>query len=192
MPRRAKDSIFAGPKVAVAEGPPPALDITVLGIDPGLEVTGYGLIRAVGQRWEIKDYGAVRVGQKRSLPARLCYLYEAIRDIIVSGQPSEIALEDFVVGRVRAAVAIGEARAMAVLAASQRNIPVSFYQPAEVKQTVVGYGRSSKEQVAAMVCLHLGLGEMPRPADITDALAVALCHLILRQARERLSMAVQP
>lgn len=192
MPRRTKDSIFSGPEVAAAEGAPPAFDITVLGIDPGLEVTGYGLIRAVGQSWQVKDYGAVKVGQKRSLPARLRYLHEAISDIIASGQPTEVALEDFVVGRVRAAVAIGEARAVAVLAASQRNTPVFFYQPAEVKQTVVGYGRGSKEQVAEMVRLHLGLAEIPQPSDVTDALAVALCHLMHRQAGERLGMAVQP
>lgn len=191
MPHRARAKAATGPEAVAPGGAPPALAVTVLGIDPGLEATGYGLVRLVGQGWQARDFGVLPVGQRRDLPARLRYLYEAIAQLIAVGQPTAIALEDFVVGHVRAAVAIGEARAVVILAAAQAGVPVFLYQPAEVKQAVVGYGRGSKEQVQAMVRVHLGLAEPPQPADAADALAVALCHLIRQQAQQRLRAAVQ-
>jgi crossover junction endodeoxyribonuclease RuvC len=97
-------------------------------------------------------------------------------------QPDEVAVEDFIVGHVRAAVAVGEARAAAVLAAAQAGLAVSFYKPLEVKQFVTSYGRGSKEQVAMMVQALLGLAEPPQPADAADALAVALCHCLRRSS----------
>jgi len=93
-----------------------------------------------------------------------------------------VAIEDFIIGHTRAAVAIGEARATASLAAGRMGLPVSLYKPSEVKQFVTSYGRGSKEQVGAMVQALIGLREPPSPPDAADALAVALCHVLRRQS----------
>jgi crossover junction endodeoxyribonuclease RuvC len=111
---------------------------------------------------------------------RLLRIHEAIADFIRERQPDEVAVEDFILGHIRAAVAVGEARAAAVLAAAQAGLPVSFYKPLEVKQFVTSYGRGSKEQVAMMVQALLGLPEPPESPDAADALAVALCHCLRR------------
>ena len=100
--------------------------------------------------------------------------------MIGEARPDEVAVEDFILGHVRAAVAVGEARAAAVLAAAQAGLSVAFYKPLEVKQFVTTYGRGSKDQVALMVQALLGLPEPPQPADAADALAVALCHCLRR------------
>ncbi len=109
-------------------------------------------------------------------------IYEAVAGFIREQRPDEVAVEDFIVGHVRAAVAVGEARAAAVLAAANAGLPVSYYKPGQVKQFVTTYGRGSKEQVAAMVQALLDLPEPPAPADAADALAVALCHCLRRGA----------
>lgn len=154
--------------------------VKVLGIDPGLTVTGYGLVLAEGSTHRCLAFGAVAPSAKLPRAERLHAIYAALADVIRDQRPDEIAVEDFVVGHVRAAVAVGEARAMALLAAAQSGIPVCMYKPAEVKQFVTSYGRGGKEQVQMMVQALLGLGETPEPADAADALAVALCHCLKR------------
>ena len=152
----------------------------VLGIDPALTVTGYGLVLAEGNRYTSIHFGAVAPPAKAPIAERLLRIHEAIAGVIRDHHPDEVAVEDFIVGHVRAAVAVGEARAAAVLAAAQAGLPVSFYKPTEVKQFVTSYGRGSKEQVAMMVQALLGLREPPTPADAADALAVALTHCLKR------------
>ncbi len=154
--------------------------VKVLGIDPGLTVTGYGLVLAEGDRYRALEYGCVAPPAKAPHVERLLRIHEAIADFIRESQPDEVAVEDFIVGHVRAAVAVGEARAAAVLAAARAGLRVSFYKPLEVKQFVTSYGRGSKEQVAMMVQALLALPEPPRPPDAADALAVALCHCLKR------------
>ncbi len=111
-------------------------------------------------------------------------IHEGLFDIMQSAKPQEAAIEDFIIGHTRAAVAIGEARAAATLAAGRTGLPVSLYKPSEVKQFVTSYGRGSKEQVSGMVQALLGLREPPSPADASDALAVALCHALRRDSSE--------
>jgi crossover junction endodeoxyribonuclease RuvC len=159
--------------------------LLILGIDPGLSTTGYGLVllsedrpRQVGVA-----YGALKMQRRRLLPERLRQIHEGIAGIIADWQPAEVAVEDFLVGNVRAAVAIGEARAVVLLAAAQAGLPVFQYQPAQVKQFVTSYGGSQKVQVQEMVRLLLGLAEAPQPPDAADALAVALCHCFQRRQR---------
>ncbi len=152
--------------------------VTILGIDPGLTVTGYGVVIADGSSHSAAGFGVIRPPKEAPLPERLMRIHEGLLDIITEHQPKEVAIEDFIVGHTRAAVAIGEARAAAALAAARGGLPVSFYKPAEVKQFVTSYGRGSKEQVALMVQSLLGLGEPPEPADAADALAVAVCHAL--------------
>ena len=152
----------------------------VLGIDPALTVTGYGLVLAEGKHYTSIHFGVVAPPTAAPIAERLLRIHEAIADVIREHRPDEVAVEDFIVGHVRAAVAVGEARAAAVLAAAQAGLPVSFYKPNEVKQSVTSYGHGSKEQVALMVQALLGLREPPTPPDAADALAVALTHCLKR------------
>jgi crossover junction endodeoxyribonuclease RuvC len=152
----------------------------VLGIDPGLTVTGWGLVLAEGNRYRALEFGSVAPPPKASKAERLHRIHEAIADVIRAARPQEVAVEDFIGGFVRAAVSVGEARAVALLAASQAGLPVSLYKPLEVKQFVTSYGRGSKEQVQMMVQALLGMTEPPTQPDAADALAVALCHCLRR------------
>ncbi len=156
--------------------------LVVLGIDPGIAVTGYGLVRLEGRDHTSLGFGAIRTKERQSRGERLLAIHRGLLDVIRQSRPHEVAIEDFYAGHVRAAVAIGEARAMALLAAAQAELPVSLYKPLEVKQFVTSYGQGSKEQVQEMVRALLELDEAPQPSDAADALAVALCHCLKRQA----------
>lgn len=161
--------------------------LIVLGIDPGISVTGYGLVRLDGRDHTALDFGAIRTPQRRSRGLRLLAIYRGLLDVIRRSRPQEVAVEDFYAGHMRAAVAIGEARAMALLAAAQAELPVSLYKPLEVKQFVTTYGQGSKEQVQEMVRVLLDLDEPPQPTDAADALAVALCHCLKRATVARVA-----
>ena len=165
--------------------------LLVLGIDPGLSATGYGLVLWSEEKAQAVAYGALALKQRTPLPQRLRQIHEGIGQVIAAWQPAEVAVEDFLVGNVRAAVAIGEARAVVLLAAAQAGLPVFQYQPAQVKQFVTSYGGGQKEQVQEMVRMLLGLDEPPQPADAADALAVALCHCFRRSQREMLERAAR-
>lgn len=154
--------------------------IKVLGIDPGLTVTGYGLVLAEGNSHRALDFGSVATKANQPKAERLRSIYDTISDVIRTQRPDEIAVEDFIVGHVRAAVAVGEARAMALLAAAQAGHAPAMYKPSEVKQFVTSYGRGGKEQVQMMVQALLGLTEPIDSPDAADALAVALCHCLKR------------
>ncbi len=156
--------------------------LIVLGLDPGISVTGYGLIRLEGRDHTALDFGAIRSSDRLPRGERLLAIHRGLLDVIRRSRPHEVAVEDFYAGHMRAAVAVGEARAMALLAAAQAELPVSLYKPLEVKQFVTTYGQGSKEQVQEMVRALLGLDEPPEPADAADALAVALCHCLKRRS----------
>jgi crossover junction endodeoxyribonuclease RuvC len=143
--------------------------LVVLGIDPGIAVTGYGLVRLEGRDHTSLGFGAIRTQERLSRGERLLAIHRGLLDVIRRSRPH--------------AVAIGEARAMALLAAAQADLPVSLYKPLEVKQFVTSYGQGSKEQVQQMVQALLRLDEPPQPADAADALAVALCHCLKHSAR---------
>jgi crossover junction endodeoxyribonuclease RuvC len=161
--------------------------LLVLGIDPGLSVTGYGLVLWSNGKAQAVAYGALTLKQRTPLPQRLRQIHEGIGLVIAAWGPAEVAVEDFLVGNVRAAVAIGEARAVVLLAAAQAGLPVFQYQPAQVKQFVTSYGGGQKEQVQEMVRMLLALDESPGlGGDAADALAVALCHCFRRSQREML------
>jgi crossover junction endodeoxyribonuclease RuvC len=156
----------------------------VLGIDPGLRVTGYGLISESDGAVQAVDFGCFAVDPRLPLAERLTTLFGCLQDVIARHAPSEVAVEQpFVAANVHSALAIGEARALAVLAAGLAGLRVCQYSPAEVKRAVTGYGRGPKEQVQEMVRLQLGLRDLPQPFDAADALAVALCHLASVRSR---------
>lgn len=126
-------------------------------------------------------YGTWRLRRRFPLSHRLRQLYDAIAQIIAIYRPHEVAVEDFFVGHVRAAVTIGQVRAMALLAAAQADIPVALYRPLEVKRVVTGYGRGDKARIQSSVQEMLRLQELPTPDDAADALAVAICHCLMRR-----------
>jgi crossover junction endodeoxyribonuclease RuvC len=156
----------------------------ILGIDPGLRICGWGIVRG-GQRAGYIASGAIKPNPKAPITTRLLTIYEAIKDLILAYSPDEVAIEDPFVGSIQpaSALAIGQARAAAVLAAAANGLEVELYAPAAVKAAVSGYGQGDKRQVQSMVRLLLGLDEPPEPVDAADALAVAICHLGNRRAR---------
>lgn len=157
----------------------------VLGIDPGLRVCGWGIVSGA-QRGSYVASGAIKPNPKAPFTTRLLTLHDGIRDLILAHGVSEVAIEDPFVGTVQpaSALAIGQARAAAVLAAAVSNLEVEFYAPAAVKAAVSGYGQGDKRQVQSMVKLLLSLDVAPEPLDAADALAVALTHLANRRARQ--------
>jgi crossover junction endodeoxyribonuclease RuvC len=161
----------------------------VLGIDPGLRSCGWGVVAGGGERARLVGCGAIRPRPGEPLGARLMALHAGVAGVISAHRPDEVAVEDPFVGATArggpaAALAIGGARAVAVLAAAQAGLEVVFYAPAAVKVAVSGYGRGEKRQVQAMVRILLGLNADPEPSDAADALAVALCHLNQRRLGE--------
>ena len=162
----------------------------VLGVDPGLQVTGWGIVVATGGELRALDSGAVATNRRHAPAERLHQIFRELCDVIARWQPAEVAVEDPFVGRnVRSAFAIGEARAVALLAAAQAGLPVRPYTPAEVKLTVTGYGRSEKAQVQELLLMQLSIETPPKTTDAADALAVALCHHLRRRAEARLKEA---
>jgi crossover junction endodeoxyribonuclease RuvC len=136
----------------------------------------------------VLGYGAVTTEPGVPLPERLCRLAVGLREVIGRWQPAEAAVEEaFVAANKRVAIAMGEARGVALLAAAEAGLPVFEYSASEVKQAVAGYGRGSKEQVQEMLRLQLGLEAAPQPADAADALATALCHLMRRRTEARVA-----
>ncbi len=150
----------------------------ILGIDPGTVTMGYGVIEAREDEMSVVDCSALTTSARSPIGERLSYMYHRLVEIISEHQPDAVAIEQpFMAKNVKAALAIGKAQAVAILAAANKGIPIYEYTPAQIKQRVTDYGASSKEQVQEMVRLQLGLAEVPQPNDAADALAVAICHL---------------
>ncbi len=150
----------------------------ILGIDPGLSVTGYGAIAIESRKLYSLGYGGIyNRGKSVRLSEKLLKIYEGIREAIISYKPDHFAIEDiFYHENVNTAIVMGHARGVAMLAARQAEIPVYEYAAREIKMSTVGSGAASKHQVQAMVKNLLGIPKLPRPQDAADALAVALCH----------------
>lgn len=149
----------------------------ILGIDPGTAITGYGVIRVENNRHIVLGYGAIRTPAKQSVALRLETIYSELRGLIQEFKPDCVAVEELFFNKnVGSALAVGQARGVTILAAAHSSLPVFEYTPLQVKIAVTGYGRAAKEQVAYMVRMLLGLAEVPKPDDVTDALAVCVCH----------------
>lgn len=151
--------------------------VIILGVDPGSNVTGYGLIRSDGGRDLLVESGVIQPYPKATLPEKLKEIFEGLLAIIDKGEPDHFAIEKaFYSKNARSALIMGQARGVAILAAAKSNIPIGEYSPKEVKSAVVGNGSASKSQVQFMVKKLLRLKDPPEPLDAADALAVALCH----------------
>ncbi len=159
--------------------------IRILGIDPGLNHTGWGVIEACGNDLAHVANGTVRTQADAPLAARLMFIHEALVEIIRSFDPAEAAIEETFVNRdARATLKLGHARAAAMLAAARCKLEIAEYAPNRVKKAVVGAGHAQKRQVAAMVAMLLPKAKADS-ADAADALAVAICHAHYRTALAR-------
>ncbi len=149
----------------------------IMGIDPGIAVTGYGMVDRAGNRLLPVKYGCLRSASDMPQHLRLRKLYQGLAQLLIDYKPDCLAIEELFFNRnVRSAMLVGQAHGVALLAAADAGIEVYEYTPLQVKQAVVGHGRAEKRQVQWMTRIILGLGEMPRPDDAADALAVAICH----------------
>jgi len=147
----------------------------ILGIDPGSRLTGFGVIRRIGQKTEYIVSGCIRTGEGE-LPARLKKIFDGVTELIATYQPQEFAIEQVFMGKnADSALKLGQARGVAILAAVNLAFPVAEYAPRTIKQAVVGRGGADKEQVQHMVQSLLKLPGKPQ-ADAADALAIAICH----------------
>lgn len=150
----------------------------ILGIDPGIADTGYGIVKNEGGRLSCLAYGSIKTSAGCNLTERLVFLHQELDKIIKKHKPEAAAIEQLFFNKnVRTALIVGQARGVALLTLSQNRLPVSDYTPSQVKQAVSAYGQASKLQVQKMVKLILGLKELPRPDDAADALAIAICGL---------------
>jgi crossover junction endodeoxyribonuclease RuvC len=152
--------------------------VRIFGIDPGSVRTGYGCIESDGTRHRLIACGAITASARLPFPDRLLTIHTELCALLTQCKPDGVAVESlFHAVNARSALQLGHARGVALLAASQARVPIAEYSPAEVKRAVVGYGRAEKPQVQQMIRLLLGLAEAPQPLDVSDALAVAICHL---------------
>lgn len=149
----------------------------VLGIDPGLSVTGYGLVESTHPPRAIHA-GVIRTDTETPIGSRLSELFDGLSQVIADTAPDAVALETVFTNRnLQTAMSVGRASGVVILAAGRAGLPVFEYVPTAVKAAVTGDGSANKKQVQTMVARLLGLAEAPAPADASDALAIALCHL---------------
>ena len=149
----------------------------IFGVDPGSARTGYGCIDTSGSSHQVVACGALSVPARLQFADKLLFLHTGLVELLSQHSPEAVAVEDlFYAKNARSALKLGHVRGVVLLAASQAGLPIAEYTPTQVKQAVVGYGRAGKHQVQEMVSLLLGLDERPSPLDVSDALAVAVCH----------------
>ena len=151
---------------------------TVLGIDPGLRVTGYAVINYNGGVPEVREAGVVKTKNDDSFEQRLKTIYDGLESIITEFKPDTISVEKLYshYNHPQTAVIMGHARGMIFLCAANHNIPVESYASTRIKKSLTGSGRASKLQMQNSVKSVLKLKEVPKPADVADAIATALCH----------------
>ena len=159
----------------------------VLGIDCGTEYTGYGVVELLADdRLVCVACGAIKLSPRQPMPARLARIYCQLQEIISEHRPDRVAIEDvFYAVNVKSALKLGQVRGVAMLAAASAGLDVAEYSPLSIKSAVVGYGKAEKHQVQQMVTRLLKLDEVPEPADVADALAIAICHLHTAATKER-------
>ncbi len=149
----------------------------ILGIDPGSDTTGYGIIESDGTTHTSVLFGAIKTRSRSPFPERLLRIYRGLTDVLAREQAQAMAIEEvFYAANVQSALRLGHARGVALLVAAQHGLPVYEYSPLEIKSAIVGYGRAEKDQIQGMVRFLLRLPESPTPNDAADALAVAICH----------------
>lgn len=159
----------------------------ILGIDPGYGITGYSIIDYIGNRFKLIDSGAIKTPAGMSFPLRLSQIYTQLEQIIDTHKPDAMSVEElFFNNNVKTAINVAQARGVILVVGCQKNIPTFEYTPLQVKQAVVGYGRADKVQVQKMVKAILKVDSLPKLDDITDSMAIAICHAHSARFAEKL------
>ncbi|NLK43950.1 MAG: crossover junction endodeoxyribonuclease RuvC [Tissierellia bacterium] len=149
----------------------------ILGIDPGIAIVGYSIVEVNGNKLRAIDYGCIRTDSNITFPERIKIIYDRLIELIDEYNPTDLAVEELFFNKnAKTAILVGQARGVEILAAVNKGLEVYEYTPLQIKQAVVGYGRAEKVQVQEMVKILLNLKEKPKPDDVADALAVAICH----------------
>ncbi|MFA6099131.1 MAG: crossover junction endodeoxyribonuclease RuvC [Patescibacteria group bacterium] len=149
---------------------------TILGIDPGFAITGYGVIKKTGNRTETICSGAITTSTKEEFSDRLFKIYQGIEKIIKKYKPDIMAVEElFFAKNTKTALKVGQARGVAILAGVKNKLIIKEFTPLQVKQAITGYGFASKNQMQLMIKLILKLKKTPKPDDVADALSIAVC-----------------
>jgi len=151
--------------------------VRVLGIDPGSETTGWGVIECEGNRYRLVEYGTVKAPPRERFSARLLKISDGLEAVIARLKPNICSIEEaFYATNVKVALKLGQVRGVALLAAERAALEIHEYAPRLIKQTIVGYGNAEKHQVQEMVRVLLALEKVPQPHDAADALAIAICY----------------
>ena len=164
----------------------------ILGIDPGYGITGFGLIEAERGQSRLISCGAITTPAGMDFSARLEIIYEDMRSLLEQAKPDAVAIEELFFGQnVTTGIGVAQSRGVILLAIRQAGLEVFSYKPAQVKQSLVGYGNATKHQMQDMTKRLLHLSAMPKPDDAADAIAIALCHgrsatSLLAQAQKQL------
>ena len=148
-----------------------------MGIDPGFAITGYGIIEYNNNKFKVLDYGAITTESDLKLSERLLVLNNRLEELIALYNPDVVSIEELFFNKnIKTALNVGHGRGVVLLVAAKNNKEIFEYTPLQVKQSVVGYGRAQKPQIQQMVKMILNLEKIPKPDDVADALAVAICH----------------
>jgi crossover junction endodeoxyribonuclease RuvC len=151
--------------------------VRVLGIDPGSETTGWGVVEGEARHYRLIEYGTIKSSPRERFSARLLKISDGIEVIIARLKPDVCSVEEaFYATNVKVALKLGQVRGVVLLAAERAKLEIHEYSPRLIKQTVVGYGNAEKHQVQEMVRVLLSLKSLPEPHDASDALAIAICH----------------
>ena len=159
----------------------------VLGIDPGSNRTGYGLLREDSGNVRVIDYGCINLASLKSFSLKLAKISETLKSLIMTHKPDFAAIEDcFYAKNVKSALKLGHVRGAVILTAVSENVEIAEYTPLEIKKAVTGYGRADKMQVQQMMRMLLNLPGVPQPEDAADALACAYCHIATYNLRKKI------
>jgi crossover junction endodeoxyribonuclease RuvC len=166
--------------------PVPAPGDRILGVDPGLRVTGYAVLEVAARGPVVCEAGVIRSAEGRETPdmaQRLLSLYNGLVEVVGQYRPAVMAVEQLYAhyAHPRTAILMAHARGVLFLAAARHNLPVVSYNATRIKKTITGHGRASKEQVQYTILRELRLAHLPEPPDVADALAAALCHYYVQR-----------
>ncbi len=149
----------------------------ILGIDPGFAIVGHGLLEYDGMNFKVLSYGAITTEPETKFPDRLVEIFNDMSSLLELAKPDCVSIEKLYFNtNITTGIDVAQARGVTVLAAARRNIPIYEYTPLQVKVAVTGYGRAKKPQMQEMTKNILHLKELPKPDDVADALAIAICH----------------
>lgn len=164
----------------------------VLGIDPGSETLGWGVVEGSGLKYNLVDFGTVKSSPKEAFSKRLLKIFDGVADVIWKFQPDVLSIEEaFYANNVKVALKLGQVRGVVMLAGEKARIEIAEYAPRLIKQTVVGYGNAEKHQVQEMVRILMRMKTIPQPHDAADALAIAICHFHHAGIQDRIKQSLK-